>query len=58
MMNVRQQRIKGVFLLRELAFVLFLLHELDHFATGLHSKEYQDKIYSSTITAVQNNSVL
>ena len=56
-MNVRQQRIKAVFLLRELAFVLFLLHELDHFTTGLHSKEYHDKNYSSTITAVQNKSL-
>ena len=39
-MNFRQQRIQRVFLLRELAFVLFLLHELDLFTTCLHLKEY------------------
>jgi len=44
MMNVRQQRIEGVFLLRELAFVIFLLHEFDHLTTGSNSKEYHDKI--------------
>ena len=42
-MNVKQQRIKEVFLLRKLAFKLFLLHELDHLTTDLHSKEYHDK---------------
>ena len=45
MMNVRQQSIEEVFLLRELALATFLLHELVHFTTGSISKEYQDKIY-------------
>jgi len=31
-----------VFLLRELVCIIFLLHELDLFTTGLHSKEYYD----------------
>jgi len=41
-MNFRQQRIEWMFLLRELALVIFLLHELDLFTAGLRSKEYYD----------------